>query len=222
MDAVAVDPNAKIQMSCPELIAGGITNVIITVTAENGSVKTYTIEVKRGQDPNYVASNNCTLKELTVEGFLLSPAYDPEITRYVVWLPYETERATVEATAADSKGSVRIEGGDNLIAGADNEIKVICIAEDGTQKVYTVIAKRAPAHDGSTEPSAKPETNPTTEPTTAPTEPQKPVEQDSDGSIQMWVVIVIGIACLAIGAVGGFFGRGIIRKNYGKKDRVCL
>ena len=96
-------------------------------------------------------------------------------------------------------------------AGQDNAIKVICTAEDGTQKVYTVIAKRAAAHDGSTEPTeppTQPTTVPTTQPTepsTAPTEPVQPDKTGSSGGIAWWVLLIVGILCLAGGVAGGIF-----------------
>lgn len=228
--AAANDSKAKVSIDSPNLTPNGTTNVTVTVTAENGSKKTYTIAVKRAQDPNYVASSNNDLSDITVDGFLLSPVFSANQTEYVIWLPYETENVDLGGIAADSKGSVRVEGGDNLVAGADNEIKVICIAEDGTEKVYTVIAKRAPAHDGSTEPteppteatqptepSEEPTSEPTaepTEPSAAPTEPQKPDEQGGgNGGIQTWVVLVVGIACLAAGIGTGI----VIGKKSGKK-----
>lgn len=105
-----------------------------------------------------------------------------------------------------------------MLAGADNEVKVICTAENGTEKVYTVIAKRAASHDGSaepteppadpsepptepTEPETKPSETPSTEPGTAPTDPDVPAtteQQKMDApqngnSIQLWLVVVVGI-----------------------------
>lgn len=210
--AEANDGKAKVSINSPSLTPNGTTNVTVTVTAENGSKKTYTISVKRAQDPNYVASSNNDLSGIAVDGFLLSPVFSAENTQYVIWLPYETENVTVSGTAADGKASVTVEGGSGLLAGQDNEIKVICTAEDGSQKIYTVIAKRAAAHDGSTEPT-EPETEPTepsTEPETAPTEPaptepQKPVEQETSGGIPWWTLLIVGVVCLAGGAAAGIF-----------------
>ena len=209
VSAVANDSKASVSVNSPNLTPNGTTNVTVTVTAENGSTKTYTIAVTRAQDPNYVASSNNDLSGISVNGFLLSPVFSAANTQYVVWLPYETESVTVSGTPADSKANVTVEGGSGLAAGADNEIKVICTAEDGTQKVYTVIAKRAAAHDGSTEPvtptePSTPATNPT-EPgkaTTTPTE--EPSETPQSGGIQWWAVLIVGIACLGIGLAGGF------------------
>ena len=212
--AEANDGRAKVSVNSPELTPNGTTNVTITVTAENGSKKTYTIAVKRAQDPNYVPNSNNDLTGITVDGFQLSPVFSAENTQYVIWLPYETESVSISGTASDSKASVTVEGGSGLVAGADNEIKVICTAEDGTQKVYTVIAKRAAAHDGSTEPTVPP-TEPTepntepsnpepTEPATIPTEPQAPAGTCNCG-ILWWVLLIVGVLCLAVGAAAGIF-----------------
>jgi len=165
--ATANDSKATVSINNPDLTPNGTTKVTVTVKAENGSTKTYTITVKRAQDPNYVASGNNDLSGISVDGFLLSPVFSADNTKYVIWLPYETENVTVSGTAADSRANVRVEGGNALIAGADNEIKVICTAENGAEKVYTVIAKRAASHDASTEPS-EPATEPSEAPTTAP------------------------------------------------------
>ena len=221
VQAQANDSKAKVSINNPNLTPGGTTNVTVTVTAENGSTKTYTIAVKRAQDPNYVASGNNDLSGITVEGFLLSPVFSAENTSYVIWLPYETQSVAVSGTAADALASVRVEGGADLIAGADNEIKVICTAEDGTEKVYTVIAKRAAAHgeepdptDPPTEPT-EPETEPSTEPATDPSEPETtdPVqtqptggeEQPASGGVSAPVVAVLAVLGIGIG-----FGLGFI------------
>ena len=208
VSAAANDAKAKVSINSPNLKPGGTTNVTVTVTAENGSTKTYTIAVKRAQDPNYVASSNNDLSGITVNGFLLSPVFSADNTSYVIWLPYETDSVSVSGTAADSKAEVAVEGGTGLIAGADNEIKVICTAEDGTQKVYTVIAKRAAAHDGSTEPTdpptepTEPSTKPDDEPTVpAPTEPQMPSGSENNGGIPWWTLLIVGVVCFGLGAL---------------------
>lgn len=159
---------AKVKINNPTLIVGGTTKITITVTAENSSVKIYTISVKRAADPNHTASSNNNLAGIRVGGFLLSPVFSQDCTNYIVWLPYETDRVAVTGMAEDVKASVRVEGGTGLTAGADNEIKVICTAENGEEKVYTIIAKRAAAHGAST-------TQPTV-PSTQPTQPAQPSE----------------------------------------------
>ena len=211
--ATAADGKAKVSISNPTLIPDGTTNVTITVTAENGAKKTYTIKVHREKDPNYVASGNNALSEITVDGFLLSPVFNADVTDYVVWLPYETESVSISGKATDSNASVQVIGGDNLEAGQDNPIKVICTAENGDKKEYTVIVKLAAAHDGSVD--EKP-TEPTTEPTQTTTTTVADIPTDTQpapvsGGIPWWVLLIVGVLCL-----GGGVGAGLL---IGKKIR---
>lgn len=189
VDAKAADDKAKVEIKNPNLTPGGTTNITVTVKAENGDKKVYTISVKRAQDPNYVASNNTNVSGIKVEGFMLSPAFNVDTTQYVVWLPYEQTNIKITGTAQDGKASVEVQGGENLAAGQDNPVRVICTAENGDKKTYTVIVKRAAAHDGSVEEL-----------------PEEPVvdtditpETEKDG-IDWWWTLVAGAAGLALGA----------------------
>lgn len=215
--AKANDSNAKVSISNPTLTADATTKVSVTVTAENGSKKTYTISVYRAKDPNYVANDDNNLKDLTVENFYLSPLFTPDNTSYVIWLPYETEAVNVTGTANDSKASVRTEGGEDLIAGADNTIKVICTAEDGTEKIYTVIAKRAAAHDAEPTEPTEPETtapetteSETTEPTQTQPTPTQP-ETTEGISLTTGKLVILGVLILLAGIALGFIIGRIFR-----------
>ena len=201
--ATAADSKAKVSINSPNLTPNATTKVAVTVTAENGAKKTYTISVKRAQDPNYQASSNNKLSGIKAEGFMLSPSFNAETTQYVVWLPYEATSIKIVGTAADSKASVVVVGGDNLAAGQDNPVKVICTAENGDKKEYTVIVKRAAAHDGTVE--ELPDEPATDEPTTdepADTEPDTATKAES--GIAWWWLIVVGAASLIVGGVCGF------------------
>lgn len=214
VSATAADGKAKVSINSPTLTPNGTTKVTVTVTAENGAKKTYTISVKRAQDPNYKASGNNNLSAITVEGFLLSPGFNADTTQYVIWLPYETTSVKISGSAADSKASVVVVGGDTLVAGQDNPIKVICTAENGGKKEYTIIAKRAAAHDGSVEELPEDTTTPdTTQPDDTTANTQIDDTAKTNNGIAWWWLIVVGIGALAIGAVGGFFGKEIIKKK---------
>lgn len=155
--AAAADSKAKVSVDSPSLVVGENT-VTVTVTAESGAKQTYTIKVTREQDPNYVPADNALLSGITVEGYVISPFFDPAVTEYIVWLPYETERISVSGTPADSKAKVEVRGGDVLLAGADTPVRIICTAENGsTTLVYTVLARRAAPH-GSEETPDEPDT----------------------------------------------------------------
>lgn len=220
VSATAKDSKAKVSVDSPTLTPNGNTKVTVTVTAENGAKKYYTINVFREQDPNYVASNNNKLSGITVDGFLLSPVFTENNTRYLIWLPYETESVSVSATAADGKASVQIVGGDTLYAGQDNEIKIICTAEDGSKKEYIVVAKRAAAHDGSVEEIPDEPVDTETEATeeTEVEDSQVPDTEEPSGAdevkgtsgVPAAAVVLMVILALALGVTGGYLGRNII------------
>lgn len=150
LDAAATpeDGKATVRIESPELTPDGTTDITVTVTSESGARRVYTIRVHRAGDPQDAPSSNNALAGITVEGFSLSPSFRPDQTEYVVWLPYETESVTVSGTAEDEKATVRVTGGTGLVAGKDNCIEILCTAEDGTVRVYTVIARRAAAPSG--------------------------------------------------------------------------
>ncbi len=230
---------AEVTVSNPTLKPDAETKVTITVTAESGAKKVYTITVKRAQDPNYQPGSNNFLSSIQVEGFMLSPAFDRTVQEYVIWLPYEVSKITVSGTAEDSKASVRVEGGNDLVAGKDNEVKVICTAENGKEKVYTVIAKRASGHGETPPTTTKPDvppmpTDPTgtvspTEPTgttsdkpgTTPnvTNPTEPGGDKDDTSILLIILyVIIGVIALFVILVLLMFILGMRRKGkYAKK-----
>ncbi len=203
--ATAADGKAKVAVNNPTLTPNGTTKVTVTVTAESGAKKTYTISVKRAQDPNYKASGNNKLAGMKVEGFLLSPAFNADTTNYVVWLPYETASVKVSGSAADSKASVAVVGGDKLAAGQDNPVKVVCTAENGEKKEYTVIVKRAAAHDGTVE--ELPEQPAPDEPVDA----APPVTPEN--GMAWWWCIVVGVGAFALGLGGGILVKTVPKKK---------
>ena len=218
MTATAADGKAKVSVDSPTLTVNGTTKVSVTVTAESGATKTYTISVKRAQDPNYVPSGENDLSDIKIDGFMLSPGFSADEDEYVVWLPYEVDSIKVSGSAADGKATVEVVGGDNLVAGEDNIVKVICIAENGEKKEYTIIAKRAAEHGtDATQPSETDPTDPTDPSETEPgeTKPGNAGVNDSNENcgIAWWWLVVVGIATLAIGGVGGYYGKDFIEKK---------
>lgn len=214
--ATAEHPGAQVSIGNTYLAEAATTPVKVTVTAETGAVKTYTIYVSRPRDPNYVESDNCNLADLWVEGAALSPAFAVDVTQYYVWLPYEAETVTVGATTEDAKASVAVDNSLPLEPGKGTDIPVTVTAENGTQKVYIVTAVRAPAPEDverylncthetepePTEPSTEPVTEP--EPTAPPTEATEPVtepvEEPEGKTVSWWVPVLAGVLGLALGA----------------------
>ena len=141
---------ADVSVSGNKLSVGSNT-VTITVTAENGNTKRYYIYAKRQQDPNYVPSTDARLKKLTVSEGTLSPAFDPDIHEYVVYLPYEIDRLELSGTLLDSKAiGARQVGSSNLPSNKGSTVLLMrCTAEDDkTILDYKIHVIRMPAFAG--------------------------------------------------------------------------
>ena len=146
VEATAEDNKAKVSVSGgSSLKAGKVTNVTIKVTAENGSVKTYTVKVTRGKDPNAAEEKNSNnnLASLNLgQDITLNPKFNKNTTSYEVEVPYKIKNLEIEATPEDEAfAKVDITGADNLQVG-ENEVKIVVTAEDGKTKEYIIKVTR--------------------------------------------------------------------------------
>lgn len=143
------DDKAKVSISGNNLAVGNNT-VSVVVKAENGATKTYKISVTRKQDPNYVASSNAALGEITVSGGTISPAFVADKTDYIVYLPFEYvgKEFSVTGKAADAKASGVTGGTIEALVEGVNKTTVVCKAEDGTEKTYNITVLVMPEYTG--------------------------------------------------------------------------
>ena len=147
INASAEDGKATVNVYSPELIAEETVNATVTVTAENGSTKTYTIAIKRGKDPNKVLSTDNYLNNITVSVGMLSPEFDREKLNYAVYLPYEVSYIVIDTEVSDTKyATLEVEGNNNLSIG-NNLFKYTVTAEDSSTRVYTVTVVRNKSMD---------------------------------------------------------------------------
>lgn len=146
----------------------GKNTVKITVTAENGTQKTYTLNVEREQDPNYKPGNNSLLSQITLTVGSVSPEFTSDKKDYVVYVPYETTGITVSGKAQDTKATVS--SMEYVLKEGNNLTNVICTAEDGISKTeYVINVYRMPKYDGklpniTVEDTTKPTVTPTITP----------------------------------------------------------
>lgn len=151
ISATAEDAKSKVTISNPDLVAEEVTTVKVTVTAENGATKTYTINVKRGKDPNKPLSNNNYLSDLSVSIGMLSPAFDKDKLNYAVYLPFEVSYIEVNTSVEDTKYATIKKEGDNNLSIGNNLFKYTVTAEDGSERVYTLTVVRNESLEGNKE-----------------------------------------------------------------------
>ncbi|QHT58928.1 hypothetical protein GXP70_02355 [Paenibacillus lycopersici] len=122
-------------------------NVIsILVTAQDGSLRTYTVTVTRA-----ALGGSADLSGLILSGGTLSPVFDADTTSYTSIVGNSVNSITLTPTTEDGRAAVSvndepiISGGTSTIplAAGSNAIAVKVTAEDGTIKTYTVTVSRA-------------------------------------------------------------------------------
>jgi hypothetical protein len=114
--------------------AGDTNGASFKVTAEDGTEVTYTVFVTKAAS----LSTDATLKALSVEGFELTPAFDPAVVAYSITKAYEAELpATTKVTAETNDAHATFNVAYNELV--ENEILVQVLAEDGeTAKTYSI------------------------------------------------------------------------------------
>jgi hypothetical protein len=113
-----------------------------TVTVSGGGEeRTITVSQTASEAQPPLLSSDNSLSGLTVVGYALTPAFNPNTDRYTLTVPYATVSITVIAIANDGKASVN---GDDVysLAVGETTVGITVTAEDGTQRTYNIIVTR--------------------------------------------------------------------------------
>ncbi len=132
-------------------LAVGENTITFKVVSEDGSrTNYYKLIITRQADPNYKKSDDATLSALGLSVGDLTPAFDPAVTDYAAYVPFETKSLTVSATAASSKAAGVTGAGEVTLSEEEETVlTVTCTAEDGvSRQSYTVHVVRMPAYEG--------------------------------------------------------------------------
>lgn len=87
-------------------------------------------------------SDNSNLSSIQIAEGVISPEFSKTVKEYIVNVPYEVTKLSIAATPEHSKGTVTINGNDELKVG-ENLIEIIVTAEDSSTDKYTIKAIRA-------------------------------------------------------------------------------
>lgn len=132
------DENATVEIIGNEALQSGDNMVKITVTAQDGTTRIYTIDVKK-QETEVLA-----LASLRVDGYTLSPKFSPDIFEYKFnILDPSVNSVNVIGTANFENAVVNITGNSNLQQG-ENVVEVTVTSEDGTETaIYRIYINKA-------------------------------------------------------------------------------
>lgn len=138
--AVAEDSKSKVAISGNTGLKNGDNKIYITVTAQDGTKKVYTITVTKTGDAN---KSNSYLQNLIVENATLSPEFSKEVFEYDCGtVGKSVETLKILAFGENENVKIDITGNDKLSEG-DNKIIVKVTSEDGTTtKEYVITVKK--------------------------------------------------------------------------------
>ncbi len=120
----------------------GKNNIVVKVTAENQSTKSYVIQITREgtvSDTTTVKSSNCYLSNIWVEGATI--VFNKELTEYEMFVPYSQSILNMTYYAEHKNANVQLIGDKELKVG-NNSIALVVTAEDGTMKTYNLTIVR--------------------------------------------------------------------------------
>lgn len=148
--AIANDANAKVEVTGNTNWKTGVNPVKVTVTAEDGTTKVYTVNVTRKDNTSAVSggttptkSSNNYLKELSTKNGDISPVFSKTTSNYSVTVPYNVSRLDLNYLVEDEKSSVKINGNSDFKVESVNTVEVVVTAEDGSQRTYTINVTRS-------------------------------------------------------------------------------
>lgn len=152
----SADPTATITVNGAPVASGsassaipvgiGNTTLTVVVTAQNGTTRSYTVNVTR------IASGDATLAGLVPSVGSLDPAFDKETVSYSLNVENTVESVSFLPTISDPSARVTVAGGSvasgshsapiGLTIGA-NTVSIVVTAPSGANRSYTVVVNRA-------------------------------------------------------------------------------
>ena len=131
---VTSDSKAKVKVTGNEKFKVGEANVVeVTVTAEDGTIKVYTINVEKSDKE----ANN-KLKDIIISGGgKLSPKFDPNVYEYKTEVDGNVDKIDITGIAKNDKAKVEVIGNKNLKEG-NNAVLVKVTDENGFVQYYKI------------------------------------------------------------------------------------
>lgn len=121
------------------VLTGDNTQISINVTAEDGTVKTYKVNVRKV----YKSSNN-NLKDIVIEGYDID--FDKDTLEYKITVGSDVTSLDISALVEDSSAWAKIEGNENFKEGV-NTVTITVYAQNGETKTYKILVNKEKAEE---------------------------------------------------------------------------
>ena len=108
------------------------------ISSSNGSVS---IRTRTQAEIEASYSTNADLKNLSIEGYEISPSFNKDTLEYKLEVENNVETIKINATKADNKATISGSGDKQLTEGI-NKFEIIVTAEKGNKKTYIIEVNR--------------------------------------------------------------------------------
>lgn len=130
--ANAEDSSAKVEITGNDKLLAGENTIEIKVTAEDGTVRSYKINVTKGETTT--ANSAIELSELSINGYNLTPEFTSGIYEYKLDIADPSITSlNVNAKSNNENAVIEIAGNDELKLG-ENIITILLKAKDGEEE----------------------------------------------------------------------------------------
>ncbi len=159
---------ASVTVSGATNLKEGVNPVTVTVTAEDGSKRVYTINVTKPKKASTTSStttkkgekttkstttkkpsNDTGVKTITIGSpHTITPTFSNDVDVYDVVVPYDVDKLDLSMLLNDSKATYTVTGNENFQVGKVNVVTVQVKAEDGTTRTIIFNVTRTTDEDG--------------------------------------------------------------------------
>lgn len=139
--ASAKDSRASVTGTGKIQLKEGNNTASVIVTAQDGTTKTYTINIKRlkeGETEETVINTSVWLEKIEVEGFNLEPSFNKDIHQYTIKVEGGLEKLDIKTQANKEDAQIKILGNNKLINGQNIVTILVSNEEEGivTYQLY--------------------------------------------------------------------------------------
>ncbi len=132
VSVVKADAKASVRGDGNQSLSFGSNAIRIVVTAENGSTKTYTLNITRTDD----RSSNNFLRNMTLSTGSLS--FDKNRMDYTLIVDHEVTEMTISVEKEDAKATIRDSSITKRLDVYSNMFEFVVVAENNARRTYTV------------------------------------------------------------------------------------
>lgn len=148
--AIPRDSKAKVTGTGKVKLDVGENKLNVVVTAEDGTTKTYTINVTRVASEDEEKTDNTenpeektlALQALSITNVNLSPKFDPEKYEYTVGITDDLSSLDIEAKANEENATVEIIGNENLQQGENTITILVSNSETDESATYQITVNK--------------------------------------------------------------------------------